>query len=167
MESPFLLLLWGLSDPTIHLYIIHLINWLQRFYRIIMSLKRPFILKSDVKQWFTTTTSGPANLLALSVFICNWKWGCDGHLGFINCNKSFLSSCKYLEAWYIGLYVCGDCECYNWHCPFSCPNLCYEYSFLEYVRLISIVRFFRGDQKWSCGGSLDVIDFSINRLILC
>ena len=35
----------------------HLINWLQRFYRIIMSLKRPFVPKSDVKQWFTTTTS--------------------------------------------------------------------------------------------------------------
>ena len=43
--------------PSHHLYIIHLINWLQRFYRIIMSLKRPFVPKSDVKQWFTTTTS--------------------------------------------------------------------------------------------------------------
>ena len=40
-----------------HLYIIHLINWLQRFCRIIMSLKRPFVPKSDVKQWFTTTLS--------------------------------------------------------------------------------------------------------------
>ena len=40
-----------------HLYIIHLINWLQRFYRITMSLERPFVPKSDVKQWFTTTTS--------------------------------------------------------------------------------------------------------------
>ena len=39
-----------------HLCIIHLINWLQRFYRITMSLKRPFVPKSDVKQWFTTTT---------------------------------------------------------------------------------------------------------------
>ena len=36
--------------------IIHLINWLQRFYRILMSLKRPFVPKSNVKQWFTTTT---------------------------------------------------------------------------------------------------------------
>ena len=35
--------------------IINLINWLQRFYRITMSLKRPFVPKSDVKQWFTTT----------------------------------------------------------------------------------------------------------------
>ena len=40
-----------------HLYIIHFINWLQRFYRITMSLKRPFVPKSDVKQWFTTTTT--------------------------------------------------------------------------------------------------------------
>ena len=50
--------LHALSPPPSHhhLYIIHLINWLQRFYRIIMSLKRPFVPKSDVKQWFTTTT---------------------------------------------------------------------------------------------------------------
>ena len=34
-----------------------LINWLQRFYRITMWLKRPFVPKSDVKQWFTTTTT--------------------------------------------------------------------------------------------------------------
>ena len=40
-----------------HLYIIHLINWIQRFYRITMSLKRPFVPKSNVKQWFATTTS--------------------------------------------------------------------------------------------------------------
>ena len=40
-----------------HLYIIHLINGLQRFYRITMSLKSPFVMKSDVKQRFTTTTS--------------------------------------------------------------------------------------------------------------
>ena len=47
----------ALSPPHSHhhLYIIHLINWLQRFYRITMSLKRPFVPKSDVKQWFTTT----------------------------------------------------------------------------------------------------------------
>ena len=43
--------------PHHHMYIIHLINWLQRFYCITMSLKRPFVSKSDVKQWFTTTTS--------------------------------------------------------------------------------------------------------------
>ena len=49
----------ALSPPPSHhhLYIIHLINWLQRFYRIIVSLKRPFVPKSDVKQWFTTTTT--------------------------------------------------------------------------------------------------------------
>ena len=48
----------ALSPPPshYHLYIIHLINWLQRFYRITMSLKRPFVPKSDVKQRFTTTT---------------------------------------------------------------------------------------------------------------
>ena len=49
----------ALSPPPSHhhLYIIHLINWLQRFYRITMSLKRPFVTKSDVKQWYTTTTT--------------------------------------------------------------------------------------------------------------
>ena len=49
----------ALSPPPSHhyLYIIHLINWLQRFHRIIMSLKRPFVPKSDVKQLFTTTTT--------------------------------------------------------------------------------------------------------------
>ena len=48
----------ALSPPPSHhhLCIIHLINWLQRFDRIIMSLKIPFVPKSDVKQWFTTTT---------------------------------------------------------------------------------------------------------------
>ena len=48
-----------LSPPPSHhhLYIIHLINWLQRFYRITMSLKRLFVPKSDVNQWFTTTTT--------------------------------------------------------------------------------------------------------------
>ena len=52
----------ALSPPPSHhhLYIIHLINWLQRFYRIRMSLKRPFVPKSDVKQWFTTTGRGKA-----------------------------------------------------------------------------------------------------------
>ena len=42
----------ALSPPPSHhhLYIIHLINGLQRFYRITMSLKRPFVPKSDVKQ---------------------------------------------------------------------------------------------------------------------
>ena len=46
----------ALSPPPSHhhLYIIQLINWLQRFYRIRMSLKRPFVPKSDVKQFFTT-----------------------------------------------------------------------------------------------------------------
>ena len=49
----------ALSPPPSHhhLYIIHPINWLQRFYRITMSLKRPFVPKSDVKQRFTTTTT--------------------------------------------------------------------------------------------------------------
>ena len=47
----------ALSPPPAHhhLYIIHLINW--RFYRITMSLKRTFVPKSDVYQWFTTTTT--------------------------------------------------------------------------------------------------------------
>ena len=48
----------ALSPPPLnqHLYIIHLINGLQRFYCFTMSLKRLFVPKSDVKQWFTTTT---------------------------------------------------------------------------------------------------------------
>ena len=48
--------------PSHHLYIIHLINRLQRFYRITMSLKRPFVPKSDVKQRFTTTTQQNVSL---------------------------------------------------------------------------------------------------------
>ena len=49
----------ALSPPPSHhhLYIMHLINLLQRFYRITMSLKRLFVPKSNVKQCFTTTTS--------------------------------------------------------------------------------------------------------------
>ena len=44
----------ALSPPPSHhhLYIIHFINWLQRFYRITMSLKRPF-----VPNRFTTTVN--------------------------------------------------------------------------------------------------------------
>ena len=56
----------ALSPPPshYHLYIIHLMNWLQRFYRIIMSLRRSFVPKSDIKQWFTTTTTiSPSGLL--------------------------------------------------------------------------------------------------------
>ena len=47
-------------SPHSHIIIctsLHLINWLQRFYRITISLKRPFVPKNDVKQWFTTTTT--------------------------------------------------------------------------------------------------------------
>ena len=49
----------ALSPPPSqhHMYIIHLINRLQRFYRVTMSLKRPFVPKSDVKQRFITTTT--------------------------------------------------------------------------------------------------------------
>ena len=36
---------------------VHHSSWLQRCYRITMSLKRPSLPKSDVKQWFTTTTT--------------------------------------------------------------------------------------------------------------
>ena len=60
--------------PSHHLFIIHLINWLQRFYRIIMSLKRPFVPKSDVKQWFTTTTTTTEDVLYIK------KWTCLGNL---------------------------------------------------------------------------------------
>ena len=60
----------------------HLINWLQRFYRITMSLKRPFVPKSDVKQWFTTTTfntcanAAPVSVKALPVQ-CDYSAGTD------------------------------------------------------------------------------------------
>ena len=64
----------ALSPPPSHhhLYIIHLINWLQRFNRIIMSLKRPFVPKSDVKQWFTTTTTHHFFVL-LNIYI-HFSW---------------------------------------------------------------------------------------------
>ena len=65
----------ALSPPPSHhhLYIIHLINWLQRFYRIIMSFKRPFVPKSDVKQWFTTTTlSALFRACSTSLVICRY-----------------------------------------------------------------------------------------------
>ena len=49
-----------------HLYIIHLINWLQRFYRITMSLKRPFVPKS------LQQSTMPKDC---TVFILlQWKW---------------------------------------------------------------------------------------------
>ena len=72
----------ALSPPLSHhhLYIIHLINCLQGFYRVTMSLKRPFVPKSDVKQGFTTTSpgaqeskmsrTGPKGLKVVS----NWKF---------------------------------------------------------------------------------------------
>ena len=49
----------ALSPPPSHhhLYIIHLINRLQRFYRITMSLERPFVPNSGVKQRFNTTAN--------------------------------------------------------------------------------------------------------------
>ena len=49
----------ALSPPTLTSSSVHHSSYqltIQRFYRIIMSLKRPFVSKSDVKQWFTTTT---------------------------------------------------------------------------------------------------------------
>ena len=76
----------ALSPPPSHhhLYIIHLINWLQSFYRITMSLKRPFVSKNDVKQWFTNTTT-TKNLwytlpcLSYLVLINTWvKWSTCG-----------------------------------------------------------------------------------------
>ena len=65
----------ALSPPPSHhhLYIIHLINWLQRFYRIIMSLKRPFVPKSDVKQGFTTTTYIFVSLNNYQFSSFNWR----------------------------------------------------------------------------------------------
>ena len=41
------------------------------FYRITMSLKRPFVPKSDVKQWFTTTTTSHPKSL--------WAWYLMNH----------------------------------------------------------------------------------------
>ena len=60
-----------LSPPPSHhyLYIIHLINWLQRFHRIRMSLKKPFVPKSDLKQWFTTTTTPYIRLTLIQYFV--------------------------------------------------------------------------------------------------
>ena len=65
------------SPPHHHLYIICLINWLQRFHRITMSLKRPSLPKSDVKQWFTTTTTTickPTSTVAVERFEARARW---------------------------------------------------------------------------------------------
>ena len=66
----------ALSPPPSHhhLYIIHLINWLQRFYRIIMSLKRPFVPKSDVKQWITTTYISHIHIITIIMIIGLLFW---------------------------------------------------------------------------------------------
>ena len=68
----------ALSPPPSHhhLYIIHLINWLQRFYRTRLSLKRPFVPKSDLKQWFTTTTTTPIVFcIVIEIIVMLWlKW---------------------------------------------------------------------------------------------
>ena len=58
---------------------LHLINWLQRFYRITMSLKRPFVPKSDVKQLLTTTTTTlnffvPKRVTSTLVMIYCFRW---------------------------------------------------------------------------------------------
>ena len=69
----------ALSPPPSHhhLYIIHLINWLKHFYRITVSLKRPFVPKSDVKQWFTTTTTSHFTRIIrppwdIHLIVCPW-----------------------------------------------------------------------------------------------
>ena len=82
--------------PSHHLYIIHLINWLQRFYRITMSLKRPFVPKSDVKQRFTTTTTtylGPLlhNILIDTVIISLYLNDKVSAKDTVTCKKTWIS----------------------------------------------------------------------------
>ena len=86
----------ALSPPPSHhhLYIIHLINWLQRFYRIIMSLKRPFVPKSDVKQWFTTTCHRRSDKNHLKSYHSHYKSDLDHWKSDHNNFKSYLSHYK-------------------------------------------------------------------------
>ena len=77
------------NPPSHHQpYIIHPINWLGRFYRITMSLKRPFVPKSDVEQWFTTTTTGHPKSLWAWYLMNHWfdriQILCSGSLGISN-----------------------------------------------------------------------------------
>ena len=68
---------------------IHLINWLQRFYRITMSL-RPFVPKSDVKQRFTTTTTATLHIeFRLKFKPVHYSPGSNSHTK--NCYPSFFS----------------------------------------------------------------------------
>ena len=94
----------ALSPPPSHhhLYIIHLINWLQRFYRIIMSLKRPFVPKSDVKQWFTTTTTWHLNIR-----ICYYiKWDISNIIeGCFAYNNVLYQACYSMEIWYCNIRI--------------------------------------------------------------
>ena len=51
---------------------------------------------------------GSAILLAVSIFMFDWKRSCSGHLNFINFNKSLLFSVKCLKTWHIRFF--GICE---------------------------------------------------------
>ena len=66
----------ALSPPPSHhhLYIIHLINWLQRFYRITMSLKRAFVPKSDDFLLLLLRVAGFHQLMSFMGARCNYWW---------------------------------------------------------------------------------------------
>ena len=67
----------ALSPPPSHhhLYIIHLLNWLQRFYRITLALKRPFVPKvtqsNDLLLLLLDRKSWSQSLRAS--FVSGWK----------------------------------------------------------------------------------------------
>ena len=64
----------ALSPPPSHhhLYIILSHQLTTTCYRITMSLKRPFVPKSDVKQWFTTTTAQSVRIIYnVSIYVAH------------------------------------------------------------------------------------------------
>ena len=83
-----------LSPPPSHnhLYIIHFINWLHRFHRIAMSLKRPFVPKNDVEQWFTTTTTGYNKHISLTPLKPTSKKICQSQIPLLKLGGSVLKS---------------------------------------------------------------------------
>ena len=100
-----------------HLYIIHLINWLQRFYRIIMSHKRPFVPKSDVKQWFTTTTFSKEHTYSDRIIQTYLKNDLTGSQERGVC----VSTAHLLASWKFSFVVCALSEwwwfwaqCFGW-----------------------------------------------------
>ena len=116
----------ALSPPPSHhhMYIIHLINWLQRFYRITMSLKRYFVPHSDGKQWFITTTNNYNNSS------CSFAIACDD-----------LSKTQNSHHWPTLKHICWTC-CHIHNLFVKCNNyLKLIYTVLWLLSKIILLRF--------------------------